>query len=79
MRWARAKWKSNGRANITAFGCKMCSGLMQRKRIKLKMKSFILAILALVVISVGANQILMNSGFSSADAGTSHANVRLSD
>jgi len=43
------------------------------------MKSFILAILALVVISVGANQILMNSGFSSADAGTSHANVRLSD
>ncbi|MDG1862634.1 MAG: hypothetical protein P8J02_05365 [Yoonia sp.] len=43
------------------------------------MKSFLLAILALVVISVGANQILMNSGFSSADAGTSHENVRLSD
>lgn len=43
------------------------------------MKSFILAILALVVITVGANQILMNSGFSSASAGTSHANVRLAD
>ena len=43
------------------------------------MKPFILALLSLVVISVGANQILLSSGFSSADAGTSHANVRLSE
>lgn len=43
------------------------------------MKPFIHAIVALVVISFGANQILLNSGFSSADAGTSHENVRLSN
>ena len=43
------------------------------------MKAFLLSIVALVVISVGANQILMRSGFSSAEAGTSTANVRLSD
>ena len=43
------------------------------------MKPFILAIFALVVISFGANQILLNSGFSSADAGTSHENERLSN
>lgn len=43
------------------------------------MKPFILAIFVLVVISFGANQILLNSGFSSADAVTSHKNVRLSN
>lgn len=43
------------------------------------MKAFILALVALVVISVGANQILGSMGFSSADVGTSPANVRLSD
>lgn len=43
------------------------------------MKPFVVALLALVVISVGANQLLMNSGFSSSDASTSHENVRLSD
>ena len=43
------------------------------------MKPFILALLGLVVISVGANQILINSGFSSADASISDKSVRLSD
>lgn len=43
------------------------------------MKPFIFALLALVVISVGANKLLMNGGFSSEDASTSHENVRLSD
>lgn len=52
---------------------------MPWKRIRLKMKPFILAILALIVVSVGANQLLMKSGFSSASAGTSHGNVRLSN
>lgn len=43
------------------------------------MKAFLVAIVALVVISVGANQLLMRSGFSAADMGTSHPNVRLSN
>lgn len=43
------------------------------------MKSFLLALVALVVISVGANQILQKIGFSSSNAGTSSGNVRLSD
>jgi uncharacterized protein YxeA len=40
------------------------------------MKAFLVAILALVVITVGANFILENAGFSSADV-TSDRNVRL--
>tara|TARA_R110002167_G_scaffold366284_2_gene594474 strand:+ start:198975 stop:199106 length:132 start_codon:yes stop_codon:yes gene_type:complete len=43
------------------------------------MKSFLLAVLALIVISFGANLALTNGGFSSANAGTSEANVRLPD
>jgi hypothetical protein len=43
------------------------------------MKAFVLSIIALVLITVGANQILMQSGFSSAVAGSSSDNVRLSD
>jgi hypothetical protein len=43
------------------------------------MKPFLLARVALVVIGFGANQILTQIGFSSATAGTSPANVRLSD
>jgi hypothetical protein len=43
------------------------------------MKSFLFALVALVVISVGANQILQQIGFSSSNAGTSSENVRLSD
>lgn len=42
------------------------------------MKAFLAAILALVVITVGANFILENAGFSSAD-GASDRNVRLGD
>lgn len=41
------------------------------------MKAFLLALVALVVISVGANQILLRSGFSSAVAGISEGNVRI--
>ncbi len=41
------------------------------------MKAFLLALVALVVISLGANQVLLRSGFSSADAGTSEGNVRI--
>tara|TARA_R110002072_G_scaffold10544_3_gene49020 strand:+ start:2360 stop:2500 length:141 start_codon:yes stop_codon:yes gene_type:complete len=41
------------------------------------MKAFLLALVALVVISVGANQILLRSGFSSAVAGSSEDNVRI--
>lgn len=43
------------------------------------MKAFALALVALVIITVGSNQILMRSGFSSSAAGTSADNVRLSD
>lgn len=43
------------------------------------MKPFLLALVALVVISVGANQILQQIGFSSSSAGTSSGNVRLSE
>ena len=43
------------------------------------MKSFLLAILALIIISVGANQFLMRGGFSSSSVATSPDNVRLSD
>lgn len=42
------------------------------------MKAFVLALVALVVIAVGANQILMRAGFSIAEE-TSSANVRLGD
>lgn len=43
------------------------------------MKAFIAALIALVVIAFGANQILMQVVPSAADAGTSTQNVRLSD
>lgn len=43
------------------------------------MKAFLIALVALVIITVGANQILQVVGFSSATAGTSSKNVRLSD
>ncbi len=42
------------------------------------MKAFLMAVLALVVISVGANFALNNAGLSSADM-TSNSNVRLGD
>ncbi len=42
------------------------------------MKAFILAIVALVVISVGMNFLLENAGFSSAEV-TTDSNVRLGD
>lgn len=41
------------------------------------MKAFLLALLALVVISVGANQVLLRSGFSSAAVGISEGSVRI--
>lgn len=41
------------------------------------MKAFLWALVALVVISVGVNQVLLRSGFSSAVAGTSEGNVRI--
>lgn len=40
------------------------------------MKAFLFALIAAAVITVGANQILINSGFSSANMGSSE-NVRL--
>lgn len=43
------------------------------------MKAFLLALVALVVITVGANQVLMQSDFSSSAVRTSSENVRLSD
>jgi hypothetical protein len=43
------------------------------------MKAFLLALVAMCLISVAANQILMRSDFSSAASGTSSTNVRLSD
>ena len=43
------------------------------------MKAFLLSLVALVVISVGAKQLLTRLVLSSADAGTSVQNVRLSD
>lgn len=43
------------------------------------MKAFLISIVALVVVTIGANQILMQIGFSSAEMGTSSENVRLSD
>jgi len=42
------------------------------------MKAFLGAVLAMVVIAVGANFALNNAGFSSADM-TSDSNVRLGD
>ncbi|EEB83778.1 hypothetical protein [Roseobacter sp. GAI101] len=42
------------------------------------MKAFLGAVLALIVICVGANLALTNAGFSSADM-TSDSNVRLGD
>ena len=41
------------------------------------MKAFVLAILAAVAITVGSWYGLTHAGFSSADSGTSEANVRL--
>ncbi len=43
------------------------------------MKAFLISLVALVVITVGANQILMRVGPSSAEATISNDNVRLSD
>ena len=43
------------------------------------MKAFFISLVALVVITVGANQILMRLGPSSAEATISDQNVRLSD
>ncbi len=43
------------------------------------MKAFIIALIATVVIAVGGNQILEVINVSSAKAGTSAENVRLSD
>ena len=41
------------------------------------MKAFLMALIALVIITVGANQVLMWSGFSAEDASISSENVRL--
>lgn len=41
------------------------------------MKAFVLAIFAAVVLTIGANLILTNVGFSTANEGTSSSNVRL--
>ncbi len=43
------------------------------------MKAFLYALAALVIITVGANQILTQMGPSSAEAAVSGNNVRLSD
>lgn len=43
------------------------------------MKAFLISVVALVVITVGANQILMRVGPSSTEATISNDNVRLSD
>jgi hypothetical protein len=43
------------------------------------MKAFLISLVALVVITVGANQILTRVGPSSAEATVSNDNVRLSD
>lgn len=43
------------------------------------MKAFLLAMVAMVVISVAANQVLMQSGFSASDVASDPASVRLSD
>ncbi|WP_286130963.1 hypothetical protein [Loktanella sp. 5RATIMAR09] len=43
------------------------------------MKAFLVSLVALVVITVGANQILIRVGPSSAEATVSNDNVRLSD
>ena len=43
------------------------------------MKAFLLALVALVVISVGANQALTRIGFSSAESGSSATNVRIAE
>jgi len=43
------------------------------------MKAFLFALVALCVISIGANQVLTRIGFSSAAAGTSATNVRITE
>lgn len=43
------------------------------------MKAFLLAVIAVVVITFGSNLILEQIGFSAADVTTSSDNVRLSD
>jgi hypothetical protein len=43
------------------------------------MKAFFISVIALVVITVGANQILLRVGPSSAEATISNDNVRLSN
>ncbi|GHF05774.1 hypothetical protein GCM10016455_28620 [Aliiroseovarius zhejiangensis] len=43
------------------------------------MKAFLAALAALVVITIGANQILVNSGFSASSVTASPGNVRLHD
>ena len=43
------------------------------------MKAFLVALVALVIITVGANQILKHSSFSAQDASSSPGNVRVSN
>jgi len=43
------------------------------------MKAFLVSLVVLVVISIGANQLLTRLGPSSAEASVSDQNVRLSD
>ncbi|MDE2634381.1 MAG: hypothetical protein OSA82_14855 [Paracoccaceae bacterium] len=43
------------------------------------MKSFLMALVALIVISISANLILQQIGLSSSNASTSFGNVRISD
>lgn len=41
------------------------------------MKAFLLALVALVAITVGANQVLLQAGFSAEQSAVSDGNVRL--
>ncbi|MBB5720402.1 hypothetical protein FHS72_000006 [Loktanella ponticola] len=43
------------------------------------MKAFLIALCALIVITVGANQILMSIGLSAEAVSASSANVRIDD
>lgn len=43
------------------------------------MKAFLVSLVVLVIISIGANQLLTRLGPSSAEASVSDQNVRLSD
>ena len=79
MRWARVRLKSNGLANITASGRKKFWVSQPTVRRILKMKSFLMALVALIVISISANLLLQQIGLSSSNASTSFGNVRISD